>query len=70
MQTKINNKVDHNSLVIAGNEMKTLLTIRNDGKVTLSENIDLSDLQTLPLDYLRMVREMVNTAIYDNKGSK
>jgi hypothetical protein len=62
--------VTHNNLVIVAEGMKPLVTIRNDGKVTLHESINLSDMQTLPLDYLRMMREMINTAIYDKENSR
>jgi hypothetical protein len=42
-----------------------LFRISQDGKVFLSDKIDLADLQNMPRGYLYALREMVNTAIYD-----
>jgi hypothetical protein len=46
---------------------RTLFTIALDGKVTLAPDLTLGDVTALPLPYLRLLREIVNTAIYDKE---
>lgn len=44
-----------------------IAVIHPDGRVTLSDQITLDDVKALPLPYLRVLREIVNTAIYDKE---
>lgn len=49
---------------------KPLVIIGEDGKVTLRDNIDLEQVKTLPRPYLLLLREVVNTAIFDMERAK
>jgi hypothetical protein len=41
------------------------MVIDPDGTVTLSPDLDFSKVKALPPDYLLMLREIVNTVLYD-----
>lgn len=49
---------------------KEMFAVSVDGKVTLSPDLDLSDVQRLGLPYLLALREFINTAIYDKEQNK
>jgi len=53
-----------------GSPGKTLIVIAGDGKVMLSPDVDLADLTALPRPYLLLLRELVNTAIYDQERGR
>lgn len=49
---------------------KTIFTISWEGRAKLSDDIDLSDLRAMPRDFLLGLREMINTALYDQERGK
>ena len=59
-----------NVLAVGHDRSNPILTVRSDGKVNLSPDIDLTQVRTLPLNYLIILREIVNTAIYDLENGK
>jgi hypothetical protein len=41
--------------------------IHRDGRVELGRSIDLAGVKSMDMEYLKFVREVVNTAIYDKE---
>lgn len=48
-------------------ESKVLFTFHRDGRVELGPDLNLESVLTLDIVWLRALREIVNTAIYDKE---